>query len=697
MSSYSSASELEQALKVAGVPHAKEYGERLFAQDITSDDILKALSDDRLRGEPYRFTDGALVILRKTWPAERPPKRLKAAHTEPSSAVFAAALQQIRAWQPTDPIVSIDALSNPATFHLLPMMFSGTMPERFRLEVAAQQPAPLPSFRFMGRKDFQELHRRVERLGNAGGRKRLLLYGAIGWGKSYMLAALVTLLFKRRLDGDVAVPRVVYLPDCAELLSPDSRAAYLRRALLLAFADSPDGSALLHDCDTVEDLARFCNSYEARLIVVADQFNKLEDPADGQPADTLPVAQRKCDARDLLVTLQIPDGHTVVVAASANNRTAQEARKKQVAFEIMQLFEGLDKVEMTQWYKHYDDRLPTMDGFDKERFEDATGRLPLLLSTILLDHSSRGMVFEDAWDARFGPVAAKISNTLLEFSRALFDRNLAKQTEAHRQLLLACVKGTVVHYPGDDLYDHQYLYIDENSLLGRTVCGVARDTATRILVENDRGMLLYDLEFVRTSPNVSVLGFAVEQCCLARILEDGLRLAVVAGAQLRVLHASGRDRVVFFQRDEESMLEQLPGTTRLYVPVAWNYKAVDAVLREVSSDSSQITLIGINPTLQTPEQHKKSVNDFLYQVGKWTERFPSASVDVKFFWLTKDEHASKTPKLQCFPQGSRKTRSVTAYQAPKHDILTAGFSTLASDLGKAVDCALLAIASKKTS
>ena len=50
------------------------------------------------------------------------------------------------------------------------------------------------------------------------------------------------------------------------------------------------------------------------------------------------------------------------------------------------------------------------------------------------------------------------------------------------------------------------------------------------------------------------------------------------------------NRLVFFQRDEEELIDQPAGSTKLLVPVAWNYKAVDAVLRKVSVDAKHVVL-----------------------------------------------------------------------------------------------------------
>lgn len=80
-------------------------------------------------------------------------------------------------------------------------------------------------FLYTGREIFAELWKLVEQLKESG-YSQLSVYGTVGNGKSYMLAALVCLLTH---FGD----RVVYLPDCRAFLL--DLVEYVKMAMVLPF------------------------------------------------------------------------------------------------------------------------------------------------------------------------------------------------------------------------------------------------------------------------------------------------------------------------------------------------------------------------------------------------------------------------------------------------------------------------------
>jgi hypothetical protein len=156
----------------------------------------------------------------------------------------------------------------------------------------------------------------------------IYVYGTSGYGKSYLLAALVCQLLK---EGK----RVVYFPDCQEL-AEDAYTTFLD-ALRFAYYDDP---ASLQKINSV----LFIANADARLLaltdfwrencdayLVADQLNALESENDA-----------KKRALELLVTLGYK--HPYISSASANEKANRTLAAKQQNMEIVKFYGGMDKV-----------------------------------------------------------------------------------------------------------------------------------------------------------------------------------------------------------------------------------------------------------------------------------------------------------------------------------------------------------------
>jgi hypothetical protein len=172
--------------------------------------------------------------------------------------------------------------SNPEHEFLLPYpsLWEESAPENFSL---IQQPQDEQThlsqprlFRYNGRAPFAAVWKRVEELG-VGGCPNLYLFGTMGFGKSYILAALACLLMRTG-------KRVVYLPDCGVLLHPGSRTRYLKQALLRAFSDPSSYSELrqIESCPDLDALAKFCYEYgtthgaSKAIYLVVDRLEALD-------------------------------------------------------------------------------------------------------------------------------------------------------------------------------------------------------------------------------------------------------------------------------------------------------------------------------------------------------------------------------------------------------------------------------------
>ena len=93
--------------------------------------------------------------------------------------------------------------------------------------------------------------------------------------QSYLLVAIASLLLSERVVMDSkSTLRVVYIPDCQELVTAPERT--MQHALIAAFADSPGDYNAIDRADTDAKLVKFCQEQEDdTLLFLLDNFNAL--------------------------------------------------------------------------------------------------------------------------------------------------------------------------------------------------------------------------------------------------------------------------------------------------------------------------------------------------------------------------------------------------------------------------------------
>ncbi|RUS12846.1 hypothetical protein BC937DRAFT_86881 [Endogone sp. FLAS-F59071] len=123
-----------------------------------------------------------------------------------------------------------------------------------------------------------------------------------------------------------------------------------------------------------------------------------------------------------------------------------------------------------------------------------------------------------------------------------------------------------------DLYDHRYFYT-EKRVWGYT-CGLAREVMARILRKKGEDIFLRPEWFSHLNDfknNPSVLGFCVEHMCLSSISQMGLNAAGLGLSNMKVM--------VF----ESYPNYDLSYERALYIPLAFNFKAIDAKQGQIDS------------------------------------------------------------------------------------------------------------------
>jgi len=230
-----------------------------------------------------------------------------------------------------------DWYSNPANLGRLPFLFlfSQLPVDRFDFNDTSL-------FTYMGRESFAKVWSNVESLKRWKGYTRLYIEGTIGYGKSYILAALAAFLSR-------SGKRPVYIPDSRELLKDD--VPYIQCALLSAFSE-PSLTSIRNDIRAFEshdDIIQFCGSLprENPLYFIIDQKNALDREDDNK--DTASNDKKK-DVSALLD--KIASGHLAITSASANYKTALEVMSRQRSEMTFSLRGGMSRVSKHSVYSY---------------------------------------------------------------------------------------------------------------------------------------------------------------------------------------------------------------------------------------------------------------------------------------------------------------------------------------------------------
>jgi energy-coupling factor transporter ATP-binding protein EcfA2 len=178
----------------------------------------------------------------------------------------------------------------------------------------------------MGRSKFAELYEQTQRDSFRRGFESIYLYGSSGSGKSHILAALACQLIR---EGK----RVVYLPDCGQLLKNFPRD--LRLALRCAFYGSRHLETIDSACD-LEPLLKFCEK-RTDIYYIVDQLNALELGGLHGSSDD--------EKKEVTTKLKrITSGHMYIFSASANEKSNQIADSKQSGISVLRMDGGMNRV-----------------------------------------------------------------------------------------------------------------------------------------------------------------------------------------------------------------------------------------------------------------------------------------------------------------------------------------------------------------
>jgi hypothetical protein len=171
---------------------------------------------------------------------------------------------------------------------------------------------------------------------------KLLVYGTPGWGKSFMMAAAAVVLKQDFLTSRSPL-RVIYLPDCGFLRTEP--VDYMKKALLIAFAEDTQRMLQLSSCSTAEELVNFCHTVprsNSFLLFIADQTNKLTTKPNAHPKYDAAKEAEKAFAHSLLMRASF--GHFLVEAISINDSNKEDVAQKQENRKELAMFGEITEV-----------------------------------------------------------------------------------------------------------------------------------------------------------------------------------------------------------------------------------------------------------------------------------------------------------------------------------------------------------------
>jgi hypothetical protein len=206
---------------------------------------------------------------------------------------------------------------------------------------------------------------------------------------------------------------------------------------------------------------------------------------------------------------------------------------------------------------------------------------------------------------------------------------------------------------GGTAIDHRFFYISQQDE-GMAVCGVARDLLSVFVREhNDKKQSCMSEPWVnscRNAVNVVVKGFIAEQIVISAVSARGITLL---NDQSYTTTAD-----IIFTRPHQSVTKAVAGVH--YIPKPYNYKYVDSVIRVIDSASKGITIIALQPTLQSIAQHKHSLKFFSSGAYKqWQTDLTGFSITWLFVWIVRD--AEQKAQIKNYPKISKAADTVSAF------------------------------------
>ena len=249
---------------------------------------------------------------------------------------------------------AVRKFSDPTSKQLLAFPFVGLdVPGRFKLDDMTEG-----TWSYEGRTKFKELVQMLKNVRESGTNSTVWLYGTRGYGKSYLLAALVCYLVAQD-------ERVVYIPDCRALL--EDHVKYVRLAMLFAWADDSTAQEEIVKLHTEDAISAFFDS-QTPIIFVVDQKNGFNKSVTSEKETT-----RRADLLGWIG--RFTTGHKRVFSSSANHADFHDQISRQHSNYVLSVYGGLTRVSHLNVTKRLLTRLGGNGRVVEAKYRHCKGRL----------------------------------------------------------------------------------------------------------------------------------------------------------------------------------------------------------------------------------------------------------------------------------------------------------------------------------
>jgi hypothetical protein len=187
--------------------------------------------------------------------------------------------------------------------------------------------------------------------------------------------------------------------------------------------------------------------------------------------------------------------------------------------------------------------------------------------------------------------------------------------------------------------DHRHFYVCDN--IAHCASGLARDAALSVLHQHHDISILLEDKFLDAMlhfrGNPAVIGFFVEQTCLATIYLSGL----FAGTGRQDFQIRPTELIAFHGKVPSF---ELKTSCILYVPAVYNFKAIDGLLVILDADERLVHLVPLQITIASV--HDNSETKFFEDWKVWTDQFIKEGyiVHCSFVWI--EQHVQEWNKSE---------------------------------------------------
>lgn len=318
---------------------------------------------------------------------------------------------------------------------------------------------------------------------------------------------------------------------------------------------------------------------------------------------------------------------------------------------------------MSCWWEYHG--FTAFSDAEKQRIEDLTGCIPLLLNPFLAHHdkplkSLEPQIWNDDALASVGRETIDFANAQKSEHRTYvcsFDRfqlflTLRSFHDQFVPLMRACLMLRPILGSGI-LIDHRYFYLDSDNC-GHYSCGLARQAMIGFLRIHGEERIFLGPEWLQTLEcyrhNPSAIGFTVEQIIISQIASAG-----VESGRLSIRPA----KIVAFEGDSTTISQE--EEYAYYVPLKFNFKAIDALYVHLDRKKKAVRLVAIQITVA--KWHTDSEAAFYAGLAMWLHGLTDFEITTDFLWI----HEGQRDRVEV-EEKITELRTKTHVNWPKHEV-----------------------------